>query len=117
MKRIILALPLILLSATPARATGGMVCSTAGALPAHVSLTLGHVVGSPLVGAHLTDLGRPVPVKQAQWWLDRSELRLLLVDPQALREEARIKAIRKGSVYDGTIWRNGARRWIRCREG
>jgi hypothetical protein len=34
-----------------------------------------------------------------------------------MRREAIIKARRNGQVYDGSLWRDGRRRWVRCREG
>jgi hypothetical protein len=119
MKRILLTLPLAILAATPAQATGGFVCRTAGAQPIEVSIGFGHAPGAPLISSatRLLDNGRSVPVTAPQWWLDNAELRLLLSDPSAMRREAIIKAKRKGGVYDGSLWRGGQRRWVRCREG
>ena len=116
MKKYLLALPLLLL-AQPAHATGGMVCRTAGAAPIQVSVGFGHVPGSPLILTELTDKGRSIPVQSAQWWLDDREMRLLLIDPQARQQQLLLKARRNGHTYDGNIWRNGQRRWVRCREG
>jgi hypothetical protein len=105
--------------AGPAQATGGFVCRTAGARPIQISVGFGHVAGSPLLqdATRLSDNGRSIPVRAPQWWFDGSELRLLLADPSGLRREGIVKARRNGQVYDGNIWRNGQRRWIRCREG
>ena len=96
-----------------------MVCETAGAKPIEVAVGFGHAVGAPLISSatRLLDNGVEVPVIAPQWWLDGKEFRLLLADPDALRREAIIKARRNGDVYDGSIWRNGKRRWVRCREG
>lgn len=104
------------LIASPAHATGGLVCRTAGERPIEVSIGFGHVPGAPLILARLLDNGRNIPVKSAQWWLDDRELRLLLVAPAAGRQELLLKAQRNGFLYDGAIWRSGQRRWIRCRE-
>jgi len=104
------------ISATPALATGGMVCRTAGPRPIQVSVGFGHVPGAPINLTRLTDNGRNVPVKAPQWWLDDQELRLVLADPDARRREAIIKTTRKGRYYDGSLWRAGKRRWVRCRE-
>ena len=103
--------------AAPANATGGLVCRTAGPRPIEVALGFGHVPGSPLILVRLVDSGRNVPVSSAQWWLDNSEVRLLLVDPNADEQQLLLKAKRKGFVYDGSLWRGGTRRWVRCREG
>lgn len=108
---------LALLAAVPGHATGGLVCRTAGPRPIEVSVGFGHVPGAPLVITRLLDNGREVAAKEAQWWLDRSEVRLLLIDPSALREEVVLRAKRNGYVYDGTLWRGGQPRWVRCREG
>jgi hypothetical protein len=116
MKKALLQLSLLAVSA-PAHATGGLVCRTAGARPIEVAVGFGHVAGSPLISARLLDNGRNVPVSRAQWWLDQSEVRLLLVDPQASQRELILRARRSGQVYDGNLWRGGHRRWVRCREG
>ena len=115
MTKHVLALTLLSLGASPALATGGFDCRTAGNRPIAVSLAFGHVPGSALVSARLVDKGRIVPVSRAQWWLDRSELRLVLVDPDATREEVIIRARRNGPTYDGSLWRGGRRSWVRCR--
>lgn len=117
MKKAILATLVLAVIATPAQATGGFVCRTAGANPVEVGLGFGHVPGSPLIATRLLDRGRVVPVRQAQWWLDDRELRLLLTDPNAMRREVIVRARRNGHVYDGSLWRGGRQRWVRCREG
>ena len=115
MNRILMFLAASVASA-PAHATSGLTCRTAGAAPIAVTLGLGNVAGSPLISTRLSDNGYAVPVRSAQWWLDQREMRLLLTDPQAMRQEAVIKARRDGSVYDGSLTRNGRTRWVRCRE-
>lgn len=115
MKRLFFALSCAL-AAAPAHATGGMVCRTAGARPVEVALGFGHVPGSPLIATRLTDNKRAVPVKSAQWWLDDKELRLVLISPDAMRQELVLITRRNGHVYDGSLWRGGLQRWVRCRE-
>ena len=119
MKGPVFALLILASFSAPAHATGGFVCRTAGARPIEVSVGFGHVPGAPLLrdSTRLRDNGRNVPVTAPQWWFDGTELRLLLVDPNAMRREAIIKARRNGHVYDGSLWRGGKRRWVRCREG
>ncbi|HEX6741672.1 MAG TPA: hypothetical protein VF079_07765 [Sphingomicrobium sp.] len=112
----LIALASVALIASPAKATGGFHCRTADPRAIEVSIGFGHVPGSPLILARLLDSGRTVPVRWAQWWLDASEMRLLLIHPNAHREELRLKAKRNGHVFDGSVWRNGHRRWVRCRE-
>ena len=117
MKKALLLAPLaVLLFPAPAQATGGLVCRTAGAAPIEVSVGFGHVPGSPLIATRLVDNGRQVPVTAPQWWLDRTEVRLLLASPNALRQELLLRARRNGHVFDGSVWRGGKRRWVRCRE-
>ena len=117
MKKLLLCALPALAVATPAHATGGFVCRTAGSAPVEVSVGFGHVPGSPLIARRLTDRGRQVAVQDAQWWLDNRELRLLLISPDGMREEVRVRATRNGHFYDGSLWRGGKRRWVRCREG
>ena len=118
MKKALLLAPLaVLLFPAAAQATGGLVCRTAGAAPIEVSVGFGHVPGSPLIATRLVDNGRQVPVTAPQWWLDRTEVRLLLASPHALRQELLLRARRNGHVFDGSVWRGGKRRWVRCREG
>ena len=118
MKIALLALPLLGLFAVPARATGGFACRTAGPRPVEVTVGFGHAPGAPLISTatRLRDNGRDVPVIAPQWWLDDSELRLVLANPTAMRRELILKAKRNGHFYDGNIWRGGQRRWVRCRE-
>jgi hypothetical protein len=116
MRKLLLALSLALFAGTAAEATGGLVCRTAGQRPVEVSVGFGHVPGAPLILTRLIDDGREVPAKSSQWWLDNSEVRLLLIDPDARDEVLTLKARRSGHVYDGSLWRSGQRRWVRCRE-
>jgi hypothetical protein len=107
------------LVATPAQATGGLTCSSAGASPVTLELVISHTAVPAVVSARLIEGGRDVPVMTAQSWLDPSEIRLDLTDRNAMRHEARLRATwrAKSQSYDGTLWRGGKRRWIRCREG
>lgn len=116
MRKLLLALPFVLLAEARAHATSGMVCSTADPNPVEVSIVIGNTTGSPIVSGRLLDTGKSVEVRAVQWWVDASELRLLLVDPEATREEVLIKAKKNGSFYDGTLARSGRSRWVRCRE-
>ena len=116
MNRLIIALPLILLAHSPAEAAGGMICRTAGSRPIEVAVVVSHTTVAAVVSARLTDNGRAVPVSLAQSWLDPSDIRVDLVDRNAVRHELRLRASWKGSGYDGTLWRIGQRRWVRCRE-
>jgi hypothetical protein len=116
MNKSLLLLPLFLVMAAPAQATGGLICRTAGARPLELSVVVGHAAVSSVVSARLRDDGRSVPVSVAQSWMEPSELRLDLADPNATRREARLVATKNGRFYDGSIWRGGQRRWVRCRE-
>ena len=101
--------------ASPAHATGGLICRSAAG---EVSLTVSHTVAPAIVAARLSLNGRLVPTAIAQSWIDRSEIRVDLTDPNATRIEARIRAKRNGDVYEGALARRGMTpRWVRCREG
>ena len=118
MKRPTFVCALVALSA-PAHATTGLICGTAGSPPIQLALAVSHTAVPSVVSARLTDNRREVPVVTAQSWFDASEVRLDLTDRNAMRHEARLRATWRPSSrsYDGTLWRGGKRRWIRCREG
>lgn len=117
MKKIIIGCFAAVALAAPAQASGGLICRTAGPRPIELALVVSHTVIPAVVSARLTDDGRVVPVATAQSWLDRSEVRIDLTDPNAARHELRLRATNKGDRFDGSLWRNGQRRWVRCREG
>lgn len=116
MNRLLLGLGLLVVIATPAHATGGVICRTAGARPVELALVISHTAVSAIVSARLTDNGREIPVALAQSWLEPNEIRLDLTDRNAARHELRLRARANGAAYDGSIWRFGKRRWVRCRE-
>ena len=110
-------IPLVLFAfPNPAFATGGLLCRTAGPRPVEVAMVISHTAVSSIVSARLTDNGRAVPVSLAQSWLDSNELRLDLTDRNAMRHELRLRAKKNGATFDGSLWRSGKRRWVRCRE-
>ena len=116
MRKLLVVLPLFF-AAAPAHASGGLVCRTAGARPIELAMVVSHTAVSAVVSARLTDNGRGVPVAVAQSWLEPNEVRLDLTDRNAARHELRLRAKRNGRNYDGSLWRHGQRRWVRCREG
>lgn len=116
MKIALMLAPLVLLAAVPAQATGGLLCRTAGVRPVEVRLVVSHTAVSVIVSARLIDQGRDVRVMLAQGWIEPAEIRVDLTDRNATRHELRLRAQRKGTSYDGTLWRLGKKRWVRCRE-
>jgi hypothetical protein len=116
MKRLVLLLCAGLAAAGPARAAGGMVCRTAGPNPIEAWFVISHTVIPAVVSARLTDDRRDVEVAVAQAWLDSVDFRADLTDRNATRHELRVRASANGHVYDGSLWRDGKRRWVRCRE-
>jgi hypothetical protein len=122
MKRsLLVALPL-LFAASPAFATGGFDCRTTDGSNIAMSGTIGRVVGAPLIAAQLrlgdealatTD---PEPrITIARSWIDTSEIRVDLADPQAERFEAQLRArtTRHGTAT-GTLVRGGIAHPVRC---
>jgi len=79
-------------------------------------MVISHTAVSSVVSARLADNGREVPVALAQSWLEPNEVRLDLTDKNAARHELRLRAKKNGRSYDGSVWRLGQRRWVRCRE-
>lgn len=116
MKRAILFLAVAFAAAAPAQAAGGLVCRTAGARPLESWLVVSHTAVPTVVSARLRDNGRDIPVTLAQAWIEPNELRVDLVNRNATRHELRLRAKRNRGAYDGTLWRGGQRRWVRCRE-
>jgi hypothetical protein len=114
MKRLFILLPLVLAGASPAAATQGLTCRTASGPPIELSLVLGATPS--VLSPQLRVAGRSVPVIVGQSWIEQPEIRVDLYDPQLVRHELRLKVRRNGSVFDGSVWRGGRRRWIRCRE-
>lgn len=105
-----------LAAASPAHATGGMICKTANGSKVEISVGFGHVAGAPLIVTRLRVAGQVIPVIAPQWWLDDREMRLMLTDPEALNRLLTLHARRDGDHYDGHIEWRGARHWVRCRE-
>lgn len=116
MRTLLIAVPVFAILASPAHATGGFTCRTAAEPAIEITLGFGHTAGSALFSQTLRVAGRKMPVEAPQWWLDDSDLRLVLTDPQANERLAVIRAVRKGDAYDGSVIYRGRHHWIRCRE-
>jgi hypothetical protein len=122
MKRsLLLALPL-LFAATPAFATGGFDCRTTDGSDIMMSGTIGRVIGTPLVAAHLQVDGRtlgtndPEPqIAIARSWIDQHEIKVDLVEGQAERfaAELRVRLTRRGDG-NGTLVRDGRTYQVYC---
>ena len=112
--------PVLLFAAmsSPAKATGGLLCRTADAQPLEVSLGFGHVPAAGLFRAELRDGDRKIVVDATQWWMQGNELRLAMRHKSTFEMAAVVIANwnEKARAYDGSIWRNGRKRWVRCRE-
>lgn len=102
-----------------AHATGGLSCRTADPEPVEITLGFGHSPSAGLFLHRLRDDGEEIAVELSQWWMNGTEVRLALLSSDAMREEAVMSADWNEATrsYDGSIWRSGKRRWIRCREG
>ena len=123
MKRfLLLGLPL-LFAATPAFATGGFDCRTTDGSNIVMSGTIGRVIGSPLVAAHLRIGDQPTlsttdPDPQfaiVRSWIDSREIRVDLADPGANHFEAQLRVrimTRRGA--NGTLVRGGVTHPVRC---
>lgn len=108
----------LFLLSVPAHATGGLSCKTADERPIVVTLGFGHVPSAGLFLARLVDDRREIEVTASQWWMHGPELRLALVSADATREELFLIAHWNDAAhsYDGSLWRSGRKRWVRCRE-
>lgn len=114
------------LAATPALATGTIGCrSTISPTDGpQLWLTVGNAPGSGVIQATLeqgnqrltTGEGQGAP-RIGQSWLDRTSLRLTIIDANAEQELVRLETWRRaGTSYLGTL-RHGGRTWrVRCSE-
>ena len=117
----LLAMPLMC-ATTPAFATGGFDCRTTDGSRIMMSGTIGRVVGTPLVAAHLQIDGRtfgtndPAPqIAIARSWIDEREIRVDLIDAQAEQFEAQLRArIDRVGHATGTLLRHGVTHPVRC---
>ena len=121
MKRAVLVVTPLLLAASPAFATGGFNCRADDGSGLALAGTVGHTITSPLVGARLELGGRILSTADAQpqiaigrSWIDDREIRVDLIDSQALRLEAELRATRDRRGWRGTLTRDGARRQVIC---
>ena len=120
-RSLLLAAPL-LLAATPAFATGGFDCRTTDGSDIMMSGTIGRVIGSPLIAAHLRIGERtlatsdPEPgISIVRSWIDAREIRVDLVDPQAERFEAQLRArLDSRGRGRGTLVRDGVTHPVQC---
>ena len=104
--------------ATPAHATGGLLCRTAYARPLEISLGFGHVPAAGLFRAKLREGDKDIPVDATQWWMQGDELRLAMRHKDSFEMAATLIANwnEAARAFDGSISRNGRKRWVRCRE-
>ena len=119
--RVLIGLPL-LLAATPAFATGGFECRAVDRSGIVMNGTVGHTIGSPLVAARLRVGGQTLAtngvrpeIAVGRSWIDAREIRVDLVDANAMRFEAQLRArimTRIGAT--GTLVRNGVTHPVRC---
>ena len=105
-----------------AAATGGFDCRATDRSGLRISGVTGRGIVTPLVSARLSAPGRMISTSgerpQAaigQSWIDSREIRLDLVDPQAMRFEARLRArITLRNQATGTLVRAGRTHPVRC---
>lgn len=116
MRNIVIALGALIMAASPAHATGGFQCRTAQKPVIEISVGFGHTAGVGLFAQRLIVGTREIAVDAPQWWLDDSEMRLLLVDRDRNGVVAELRAERKGATYDGSLDYRGKRYWVRCHE-
>ncbi len=129
MRKLIAALVLALLAASPAHATAGLQCRPVSGSGPVLEIVIGHGAGPAVTGVTLREHkrllsiprragGDPLVVQQS--WIDRQRLWLDLVDAQAMRYEAKLRATfgtgRRASTATGTLVRGGKTYKVRCSE-
>ena len=109
-------------AASPALATGGFECRAEDRSGLVLRGAVGHVIGSPLISAQLVTrtatyatAGSRPQLAIGRSWIDEREIRVDLVDLQATRFEAQLRArimLRNQAV--GTLVRAGRTHPVRC---
>jgi hypothetical protein len=117
-----------LLTAAPAYATGGFTCRPVSGAGPVVSFGFGHAVSAPVFVAQIKDGKRTLlasgnpkdPIQIGQSWIDSRYLWLDLVDANATRFEAKLRATfqpkLRGRPAIGTLVRGGRTYRVRCEE-
>jgi hypothetical protein len=112
------AFAVALFLAAPAFATGGFTCRPVSGPGPVLTLTVGHTAVASVVAAKLSDDRARLAVGQS--WIDWRYLWLDLVDANATRIEARLRAVfqpkLRGRPAIGTLVRGGRTYRIRCDE-
>lgn len=112
---------LLLVTATPAFATGGFDCRTTDGSNIALRGTVGRVVGNPLIDAHLqldertlATTDREPQIVIVRSWLDAERIWVDLADSQVTEfvAQLRVRMTRSGGV--GTLRVNGITRRVRC---
>jgi len=105
---------------SPALATGGFECRPPSGAGPVLTIAVGHTAAARPVAVTLTEGSRQIPVEVGQSWIDGRLLWLDLVDPQAMRVEARLRTQfqprMRGRPAVGTLVRNGRTYRMRCVE-
>lgn len=114
---------LLLAAASPALATGTILCrsTVSPADGPSLALVVGHGEAIGVVQARVTGLGPPFVTGEgagapviAQSWLDRDTLRLDIADANAERRILRLDTRRRGSDYFGILYHEGRTWRMRC---
>ncbi|HEY0043544.1 MAG TPA: hypothetical protein VGB62_03235 [Allosphingosinicella sp.] len=122
------ALPAVLIALTaaaPALATGGYQCRPVSGAGPSLSVVTGRTVAPVVVQASIVESGRTFTtagegarLSVAQSWIDEDGIKLDLIDAQATRFEARLRArfvkTRFGREATGTLSRGGRVYRVRC---
>ena len=118
MRLVLAAASIALLAAAPAYATGGFTCRPISGAGPVLTLAVGHTAVVSVVSAKLSDSRARLAVGQS--WIDWRYLWLDLVDANAVRVEARLRAVfqpkLRGRPAIGTLVRGGRTYRVRCDE-
>ena len=117
MKRFLLTAAVACLIATPAHATGEIICETASGPQTRISLGFGHNVVATGMWAHVEADGEWTKMEVAQSWMDGERLLVDLTNAAHDSLLARIDASWNDATnsFDGTLTQGDTKRWVRCR--
>src|SRR5918993_4319404 len=111
MTRLILAIPIAILAATPAKATQGMICEGKGA---SINMLFGHAAVPTLIKAELVAGGAVVPSAIAQSWSGDKETWVDLADPDQMAVIASLRPTYARRNWRGTLTYKKRRIPVRC---
>ena len=114
MRKILVAVLLLMPAWSPAMATQAMVCEGKGA---SITMLIGNAAVPGLVNAELMSGGAAVPSAVARSWLDDKQMMIDLADPEQMAVIASLRLTYGKRAWRGTLTYKGRKIPVVCDEG